>query len=1031
MSIISDYWFSSQAGGPGPGAIGNSLRFRGAQSLTRTVPTSGNTAEFTLSVWSKIVPDTVFTYYEQTNGAGFAAFYGHNNNNTMQAVNLSNFVGTSLSTPGFYRDPSAWYHYVVNYSSAGTVIFINGQQAVSDTTFTATVANSNGTFQIGTSGSEGYLADYHFIDGQALLPTSFGRENNEGVWVPRETNWEDPLNAGALTWSNMLFTSGNAAAPDLASTATDFADGSAAVGAFNGVFASEAAGTVDGGWFIWRPTRPVRIRTSFSIGTRNCTEIWVNGVSTGVTQPATSPTSTNIFPALTIPDGGLLLETLAIRGNPGIAAGEARLNEVNINDLVYVDGANPDYGTNGFHLTFDPTQDADPAVGIGIDSSGNNNHFTASGFNLDPDGISNSYDVRQDNPTNNSNTYNPLNDFGLNTYQDGNLWVNLAQGEFSINPTTQIIPRTGNYYQEFTPLGVISNPQVGLIPANPSPVVGQTMDNVGGISYDGISGQIKINGTVQVTGETYGSGNVIGVRYNGTEVEFYKSGVSQGTVTGFRDVDYIFAFNEFNTSNTGGAAAFLNEEDEFMSAQPAGTTDLRTANYPAAPIPNGRDHFRAITGPGQGADSATPGSGEWSQYGSGPIASGSWAAVFDGDPVNTNISTPQNQTLTWTPEPPDGLDASTVEVRTSGNNAVGRANGTGDFVNLTKDGRTALPFTGNLTSIEITSSAQNAALNGIWVDGVLLVDLSILAVAQQTFPNGLWWIKDRANNNQNQLVDSVRGGNLTLNSPTVGAETAYVAPAGSSVAWCWNAGGAAVANTEGTMGGQIAANPAAGFSITTFDGATAGGTYGHGLNDTPAMIIRKNRAQDPTAQTFFDFYVYHVGVPNGFLRLNKSDAAANSVIMTPGPTTVDCVGATATNNDGVPLVAYNFAPVPGYSAFGSYEGNGVNGDGPFIALDFRPAFFLHKRTDSGDSNQNWRLWDSTRSISNPVDEWLEPNKSSPENSSSGGAIDFLSNGVKVRATDTSNNNASGGTYIYMAFAENPFGGSNVSPATAR
>ena len=39
------------------------------------------------------------------------------------------------------------------------------------------------------------------------------------------------------------------------------------------------------------------------------------------------------------------------------------------------------YGTNGFKLTFDSTQDANPAVGIGIDSSGNNHHFTSGGFN--------------------------------------------------------------------------------------------------------------------------------------------------------------------------------------------------------------------------------------------------------------------------------------------------------------------------------------------------------------------------------------------------------------------------------------------------------------------------------------------------------------------------------------------------------------------------------------------------------------------------------------------------------------------------
>jgi hypothetical protein len=44
--------------------------------------------------------------------------------------------------------------------------------------------------------------------------------------------------------------------------------------------------------------------------------------------------------------------------------------------------------------------------------------------------------------------------------------------------------------------------------------------------------------------------------------------------------------------------------------------------------------------------------------------------------------------------------------------------------------------------------------------------------------------------------------------------------------------------------------------------------------------------------------------------------------------------------------------------------------------------------------------------------------------------DFVSNGFKIRSSWTGKN-ASGGTYIYMAFAENPFVSSKGIPTTAR
>jgi hypothetical protein len=156
---------------------------------------------------------------------------------------------------------------------------------------------------------------------------------------------------------------------------------------------------------------------------------------------------------------------------------------------------------------------------------------------------------------------------------------------------------------------------------------------------------------------------------------------------------------------------------------------------------------------------------------------------------------------------------------------------------------------------------------------------------------------------------------------------------------------------------------------------------------------------------------------NATLGQTLEAVAFNSTAPT---SSVFSVGASGdTNGSGNLEVAYCFAAVAGYSAFGKYTGNGST-DGPFVYLGFRPRFVLVKRTDAAD---NWLIWDSSRSTYNVVGNMLFPDSSSAE-ATGGSYIDFTSNGFKLRDTNTGRN-ASGGTYIYAAFAENPF---NISRA---
>jgi hypothetical protein len=121
---------------------------------------------------------------------------------------------------------------------------------------------------------------------------------------------------------------------------------------------------------------------------------------------------------------------------------------------------------------------------------------------------------------------------------------------------------------------------------------------------------------------------------------------------------------------------------------------------------------------------------------------------------------------------------------------------------------------------------------------------------------------------------------------------------------------------------------------------------------------------------------------------------------------------TGTNGSGSTYVAYCWAAVAGYSAFGSYTGNG-SADGPFVYCGFRPRFILFK---SSSNVQDWVIYDSSRDTYNPVQNYLLPDTSGAEAVYAN--ADFLSNGFKLR--NTASLNYSGYTYIYAAFAESPF-----------
>ena len=308
------------------------------------------------------------------------------------------------------------------------------------------------------------------------------------------------------------------------------------------------------------------------------------------------------------------------------------------------------------------------------------------------------------------------------------------------------------------------------------------------------------------------------------------------------------------------------------------------------------------------------------------------------------------------------------------------------------------------------------------------------------------WIKGRSLVSNNALQDAVRGATLQLSSNLTAAEitssgevtafnsngfsvgndaSGYTTNANGStyVGWQWRASNAsAVTNTSGSITSSVSANQTAGFSIVTYTGnGSAGATVGHGLGVAPKMIILKNRSN----ATGYSWPVMHTSLPangNVFLNLTQAYQTTYTTGGIANPANSSTFGFTTTstleqvNANTNTYVAYCFAAVPGYSAFGSYTGNGST-DGPFVFTGFLPRFVLTKRSDSTGP---WQILDSSRDTYNSSIKALFPNTSGAEaNFTQPNGIDFLSNGFKLRNTST-DDNASGGTYIYAAFAENPF-----------
>ena len=205
---------AGSAGGATDVQISKSLRFSSGDSshLSRTPSSAGNRKTWTWSGWVKRSElggsgNVVFSAYSGTVNQDLYITFVNSSTSTGPTDGIALYSpsgGNNIAvvSEGVLRDTSAWYHIVVACDTTQTTaanrvkIYVNGSEVVyNQTTYPAQNADLNinntqlhalGARPSGASGFNGYLAEVHFIDGQALAASDFGKYDSNNVWQPKQ-----------------------------------------------------------------------------------------------------------------------------------------------------------------------------------------------------------------------------------------------------------------------------------------------------------------------------------------------------------------------------------------------------------------------------------------------------------------------------------------------------------------------------------------------------------------------------------------------------------------------------------------------------------------------------------------------------------------------------------------------------------------------------------------------------------------------------------------------------------------------------
>ena len=1006
-------------------SIDNSLRFNDNDSsnLNITPSGAGNRDTFTTSFWVK--RGNLGTA-QRLWSAGTSI--GTNNNNVSSLLFESNdtlkFFGEvggsasfTLQTNQLFRDVSAWYHIVLavdttqSTSSNRVKIYVNGNQITSFSTETYmsqntdTFYNATNLHTISYSGSafvDGYIAEFVHIDGTQLTPTSFGEtDEDSGIWKPIDVSgltfgtngfyldFSDRNTQHTLTVNGD--TEHSTTQNKIGSTSIKFDGTGDYLTATSSDFAFQLQDFTAEAWIY--PTSLYNYIAIFSTRANNLgypeafhLGIDANGRITSysdrnIAQSATGAITTNSWQHVALVRQGMT-------------------------HRIYVDGTQVASGS-------DTDSTTRTLLGIGAIPSGQEaltgfiDEIRISDNARYPDGTSftpytsaltedeNTVLLIHSDTTNGSTTFTDSSGsaggvVGLGADQSGN----------------------GN---NFTTTNLLQNDQVLDSPTNNFATIDVLSSGAGTFS-DGNTKYISTTDT--------GNGN-----FGTSSGKFYmevKVVSNSNSFIGILDISKGLSPTRGGSWSSHGAIAYKANGDQYQLTV-GGTSS--TASYGSS----------YTTGDIIGiafdvdADTITFYKNNVSQ---GNTTNG--LSYISSDGVYSILLYGTNSTFVVN----FGQDSTFAGNETRQNNSDG--NGYGDFYYAPPSGYLALCTQNLATELSPTIDDGSQYFNSVLYTG----NGSTQSITGVGFQPDTVWVKERSSTSGHQLRDSSRGVNKVLYPSATSAEgddtnlTSFDSDGFSVgvsngtnesgqtyVAWQWKAsGGTTSSNTSGSITSTVQANTTAGFSIVTFTGnATAGATVGHGLGVKPEIIFSKNRS----IGTNWNCYVEATDNTGDYtLTLNGTGGRSNSFNMwndtAPTSSVITLGNRNETNGSSHNMVHFVFHSVEGYSKMGKYTGNGSS-NGTFVYTGFRPAFLMIKRSDGVT---NWATWDNKRDTYNEMFHMLQPNVAGAEITDANPHIDFTSNGFKFR-TSWAGQNASGGTYIYMCFAESPFCTSTGIPVTAR
>mgnify|MGYP003109553579 CR=1 FL=1 len=605
------------------------------------------------------------------------------------------------------------------------------------------------------------------------------------------------------------------------------------------------------------------------------------------------------------------------------------------------------YGGNGFRLEFEDSSD------IGKDTSGNNpaNDFTPTALDT--------HDVVPDSPTNNFSTLNALSNSGM-TLSEGSLRVTTGSVTVVISSTMAVNASGQKFYFEARANSVGNGTAIGIVKAKVGGTKNYTYAQTGSIYYTATSGAIfsNISGAVEVSGATYTDTDVIGVAVDGVNgtVQFFKNGVSQGTVTEatIGTEDYLAYFVNASTSGSSAVQFNFGQDSTFSDLESvASNADENGIGAFHHSVPSG---FLAMCTQNITEPSISPVDDELPED------------YFEPNTWQGNGTSQSRSDYEFSP------DWVWIKERSSSSSHMvyDVIRGTDRFLQTNSDVQNTLS-TVNLTSFD---------------------------------SNGFSLGSGGSTNQNNQLYVGwawKAGGTPTA---TNSAGAGNVPTSGSVLI----NGVASTANLAGTIPvTKLSANTEAGFSIQSWTGDNSGNaTIAHGLTKAPEMVIVK-----PLTETR-EWLIWHQGIGDNDKAFLFTDGAPADNRFGPNAPTSTVYGLYdgQGNRNGTDFIGYAFHSIEGYSKFGTYVGNG-QADGTFVYTGFRPSFIMHKRNGTG----NWFIFDNKRDGFNVENHRLLADDAGIE--ADAGAYDILSNGFKIGFT-SANVNAGNGNYLYMAFAEMPF-----------